>query len=250
MRVWERLWEIPRLEVHERIASTNDRLRELAREGVPRFTTVIAEEQTAGRGRSGDPWWSPRGAGLWMSVLLEGGAPARPPLSPLLVGVAAARAVTEIAPALEPRLRWPNDLYVDGRKVGGVLCEGSPGGGVVAGIGLNVSQDAGEFPAELRGRAGSLEAAAGGWVSRSELAGATLQALGNLFRSGPPEVLEGSLLAEVEALDALRGARVETEAGAAGRVRGIGHDGALLVEERGGRILRVVAGSVRRLDEE
>lgn len=245
MRVWERLWEIPLVEVHERVSSTNDRLRVLAREGARPFTTVIAEEQTGGRGRSGRSWWSPHGSGLWLSVLLEGEAEGAPPLTPIVVGVAVARAVAATAPDLSPRIRWPNDVLVGGRKVCGILCEGVTGGRVIAGVGINVSQAPDDFPADLRGRAGSLEAAAGTSVSRPRLAGALLEALGDLFRDGPPRRLDGGLGSEVEALDALRGVRVEAGVGVSGRVLGIAPDGALIVEDRQGRRNRILAGSVR-----
>lgn len=247
LRVWEELWGVPRLEAHARLPSTNDRVRELGLSGAAAFTTVIAEEQTAGRGRSGRRWESPPAMGLWISVLLRPG-PGRgaplTPLAPLVVGVAVARAAEEAAEGVEARLEWPNDILVGGRKVAGVLCEGVGTGVVVAGVGVNCRQGEEDFPEALRERAGSLEMAAGRRVSRAAVAGALLRELRELF-SPPPALLEGDLAAEVRRRDALQGRRIRTEAGPAGIARGIDPDGALRVEDAGGDVRRIVAGTVR-----
>lgn len=244
LRVWEELWGVPRLEAHARLPSTNDRVRELGLAGAPAFTTVIAEEQTAGRGRSGRRWESPPAMGLWISVLLRPEPGRGTPLTPLVVGVAVARAAEEAADGVEARLEWPNDILVGGRKVAGVLCEGVGTGLVVAGVGVNCRQREEDFPEELRERAGSLEMAAGRRVSRAAVAGALLRELQDLF-SPAPALLEGDLAAEVRRRDALRGRRVRTEAGPAGIARGIDPEGALRVEDAGGDVRRIVAGTVR-----
>jgi BirA family biotin operon repressor/biotin-[acetyl-CoA-carboxylase] ligase len=91
IRVWARVWRADLVEAHDVLGSTNDRIKELAAQGAGPYSVVIADEQTAGRGRSGGVWHSPPGAGLWISVLLplQGVVPAH---LPLVVGVAAARA--------------------------------------------------------------------------------------------------------------------------------------------------------------
>jgi BirA family biotin operon repressor/biotin-[acetyl-CoA-carboxylase] ligase len=244
IRVWRTLWGVPALEAFERIGSTNDRARELADEGAAVFTTVLAEEQVAGRGRSGAPWHSAPGAGLWMSIVLgrgEGDAP--PPHLPLLVGLAVAEALEEEIPALEPLIEWPNDLMLGGRKVGGILCEASRGG-VVVGIGLNVREPAGGFPEEVAARATTLEAECGGRASRSAVAGRIVRSLRRRAASLRRSLTSG----ELEALrlrDALLDRPVRTGLAGEGTARSMAQDGALVLERPDGTRVRVVAGSVR-----
>ena len=241
LRVWRELWDVPRLEAYARLPSTNDRARELGLAGAPRFTTVLAEEQTAGRGRSGRRWESPAGLGLWISVLLRPEPGRGTPVTPLVVGVAVARAVEAVAPELDAGLEWPNDVVLGGRKVSGVLCEGVGGELVVAGMGVNCRQDASDFPEALRPVATSLEAEAGRRISRAALAGALLRELRELFADAPAR-LEGSLGEEVRRRDVLR---VRSASGPMGVARGIEPSGALRVEDEEGEIRRIVAGTVR-----
>lgn len=244
VQVWARLWDVPLLEVHDRLTSTNDRARILALQGAERFTTVIAEEQTEGRGRSGRRWASPPGQGLWLSTLVAGEERASP-LTPVLVGVALVRALRAVVPELEPGLKWPNDLYVGGRKVGGVLCEAlDEGKTVIAGIGINVRQAEGDFPSALRDSAGSLEMATGGHVSRGRLAGRVMGELRGLFSDVPSELTE-ALAEEIGRVDVLAGRMVRVSTGVEGRADGFGRDGALRIRDGEGREHRVHAGSVR-----
>lgn len=239
----EARWGVPRLEVHEALASTNDRARELAGAGAAAFTLVLAERQTAGRGRRGRPWHSPPGAGLWMSLVLRppgGGAALR--LLPLLVGLAAARAVERTARGVRVGLKWPNDLQVGGRKVAGVLCESAHGGAVVAGVGLNV-RDTDALPPEVRAAATSVEGEAGVPVERVLLAGALVEEVRRLL-DAPVLRLEGDLAREVAERDVLRGRRVRLDDGGEAVAAGVAADGALLVD-RGRGTEAVVSGSVR-----
>ena len=147
-----------RIQIHtfQVLPSTNDYLRERAREGAPEGTVIIAREQTSGKGRWGRHWDSPRG-GAWFSLLL------RPPIPleqagciAILIAVSLARALRE-GWGVPVDVKWPNDLYVRGKKLGGVLIElGSSQGKIdwlVAGIGINVNN---ELPAEARVPATSL----------------------------------------------------------------------------------------------
>jgi BirA family transcriptional regulator, biotin operon repressor / biotin---[acetyl-CoA-carboxylase] ligase len=138
---------VPR--VHYRVTdSTNARARELALHGAPHGTVVTAGEQSAGRGRQGRTWSAAPGRALLCSVLI------RDPVAllPLAAGVAVAQVVGSDA-----RLKWPNDVLVDGRKVAGILVEGRPQEGwAVVGIGLNVALEVADFPDELRSSAGTL----------------------------------------------------------------------------------------------
>ncbi len=137
--------------------STNARARELAEAGAPAGTVVTADEQSAGRGRQGRTWFAPPGGALLYSAVL------RPlgnrPLLPLAVPLGVAEAAESLAP-IRCELKWPNDVWVEGRKLAGVLIEGRPegpdGGWAVIGVGLNVSVPDDAFPDELRGGATSI----------------------------------------------------------------------------------------------
>ena len=247
--VWSALWRVPVFEAHDELASTNDRLTEIAGQGADDFSVVIAESQSAGRGRQGDVWHSPAGSGLWMSVLLPAPSPSVAYL-PLLVGLAAARAVEQVASAIEAGIEWPNDVIVGGKKVAGVLCEAvsgsSPGSGevVVAGIGINVRTPLGGFASDIRARATSLEESVEAPVSRAALAGAILRELRRAIPHGGLE-LSGKVLAALNRRDVLSNQRVCTEQDGPGIARGILGSGALLLERDDGSRVGVVAGSVR-----
>ena len=162
-----------RLEVHAEIDSTNTRAVALARAGAPEGTLVLAEVQTAGRGRLGRRWQSPPGSALLASLLL------RPPLPPIraqwgtmICTLAAVEAVAEVT-GLAAGIKWPNDLVLAGRKVGGVLTELGAGSGgmldyVVVGMGLNVNLDPGTLDGVMT-PATSLAAESGAPVSRLDL---------------------------------------------------------------------------------
>ncbi|MXW09184.1 MAG: biotin--[acetyl-CoA-carboxylase] ligase [Gammaproteobacteria bacterium] len=246
---WAERWGVPLLEVHRRLGSTNDRARSIARAGAPSFSVIIADEQTLGRGREGRRWLSPPGSGLWMTVVLAG-RPSAHSIVPLLVGIAAARAIEEVCPDLRAEIEWPNDLVVAGRKVGGILCEswddGAGGRGMAIGAGINISQRAADFPPELRGRAGSLRAMGAMSVSAPALAGALLARLREVLIPEAPR-LKGALHRELTRRDALSGRRVVLRSGEMGTARGITSAGALLFEESGGARREIRSGGVRLL---
>lgn len=244
VQVWEALWKAPLVEAHDVLGSTNERARELAGQGAAPFTVVLAEAQTAGRGRSGAFWHSASGGGLWVSVLLptEGGLA---PHLALLVGVATARAAEGVCAGLEVGIKWPNDLEVGGRKVGGVLCEHGQGA-VVAGIGLNVSQKPEDFPEEIAWRATSLEEARRGRVSLGGLATALLRELHEICAI-PGRRLASGIHVELSRRDVLRDRPVVTQQEGKGVARGLEPDGALVLERPDGQRVRIVAGSVRSL---
>ena len=227
------VWGVPEVEAWHRIGSSNDRLVERARSGAPPWTVVVADEQTAGRGRRGATWASPPGAGLWMSVLLPPDPSGRP--LPLLVGLACADAVEALAPGVEVGIKWPNDLLVGGRKVGGVLCEAA-GVGTVAGVGINVAR-----APDVEG-ATALELEVSRPPARHELAGAVLGALRTLVAADRPFA---DLLPALRERDVLLGRPVRTETEGPGVARGIDASGALLLSRGEEEPVRVVAGSVR-----
>ena len=136
---------VPRVH-HRATDSTNERAKELARAGAPHGTLVTADEQSAGRGRQGREWTAPAGSAVLMSVVLRDLGEAQE-LLPLAAAVAACEAAEAVAP-VQCRVKWPNDVWVDGRKLAGILIEGRPQEGwAVLGIGLNVTTP--EFPPEL-----------------------------------------------------------------------------------------------------
>lgn len=137
-------WPVP--VVLETTPSTMTEVERLAADGAPEGTVVVAEEQTAGRGRRGRTWDSSARAGLWWSLLLRPRIPAdRLGWLPLVVGVGVARGL-HTAAGVQVELKWPNDVLVSGRKLAGILAERLADGSVVVGVGINVDQDESELP--------------------------------------------------------------------------------------------------------
>lgn len=149
------------LRVVDEIPSTNTALCALAREGAPHGTVLIAASQTAGRGRRGRSFFSPDGTGLYISVLLRPTIPAaRAVRITTAAAVAAAEAIADTV-GVQTQIKWVNDLYLDGRKVAGILTESALGADgnlayAVLGIGINIVPPAGGFPAEIADIAGAI----------------------------------------------------------------------------------------------
>ena len=164
--------------------STNRVAMEMAENGARHGTVVVADEQTAGRGRMGRRWVSPPGKNLYVSMLLRPSVPTvDAPRLALVAGVALADAVEAMGvPAF---LKWPNDLYCGGRKAAGVLAEmaSDPDGvrHVVIGVGLNVNMEEDDFPPDLRGTATSLRMFAGRVFRRVDVLARLLDAFGTRY---------------------------------------------------------------------
>ncbi len=217
--------------VHHRLTdSTNERAKELADAGAPHGTVVTADEQTAGRGRQGRSWVAPPGAAVLMSAVV------RDLDSMAMLPLAAALAVAEAAEACAPvrcEIKWPNDVWIERRKLSGILVEGRPAAGwAVVGIGVNVLTPRDAFPEELRDTATSLAAAAAGAEPLS--VPATLDAL--------LAALDRWLAAERQAIlaawrerDALLGERIRWDGGE-GVAAGVDEEGSLLVDTDSGRV--------------
>jgi len=239
------------------IGSTNDVALKLAARHDGDGAIVIADQQTAGRGRRGRTWFSPPASGLYASIVLSPGRSRGDPeratlLVTLMAGVAIAEGV-EAASGLRADIKWPNDLYVSRRKLAGILAEAAPldvavgsGGGtrVVLGYGVNVSATA--FPRELADRVTSIETELGRPVDRAALCAETLRAIGRRYA----DLLDGRFDAILDAwrarAPASRGASVrwDSPGGAkTGVTAGIDGSGALLVDV-GGSIERIVGGEV------
>src|SRR5689334_760616 len=130
------------------VGSTNDVARELAEDGAVSGTVVTADEQSAGRGRSGRRWSAPAGSALLASAILRP-LEERHALLPLAVPLAVAEAIEAVAP-VEAGVKWPNDVWIGGRKAAGVLIEARPPKWAVIGVGINVAVPDEAFPADLR----------------------------------------------------------------------------------------------------
>jgi BirA family biotin operon repressor/biotin-[acetyl-CoA-carboxylase] ligase len=214
----ERMLELPRVELLESTPSTLDVAHRIAAQGAPAGTLVIANEQTAGRGRGGKSWQSSPGAGLWLTLIERPGESSGLGVLSLRVGLAAAEALDRFAP--EPiRLKWPNDLYVDQGKLGGILVEArwreQAVEWVAIGLGVNV-----QAPKDVDTAAG-LEPGTDRLDVLFELVPAVVAAA---RATGP---LEADEIEEFDARDLARGRKCIEPA--VGRVAGITPTGELLV---------------------
>lgn len=230
--------------------STNDDAKEAALRGAPHGAAFLADAQRSGRGRGGHVWHSPPGENLYMSVVLRPRLKAdRVPQVALVTGVLAARVAARFVGEGAERIgvKWPNDMFAGGRKLGGILVEGRLRGAsvshVVVGLGLNVGTL--EFPAELADRATSLLRLGCERVDRSVLAAALLAEVGAGLAVFEAAGL-APFLSELSARDVLRGASVEV-GGERGVAEGIDHDGRLLIRREGGSLARVASGEVTLL---
>jgi BirA family biotin operon repressor/biotin-[acetyl-CoA-carboxylase] ligase len=247
--------------------STNDVAADLALKGAAEGTWVLAEEQSAGRGRRGRAWASPPGAGLYLSVIFrpqpggraQANAGRATSLLTLMAGVAVVSGV-RAATGLTPSLKWPNDLMIEGaaaatatasrwRKLSGILAEASATGGalqfIVLGIGLNLTPAA--YPPDVQARATSLEGELGRPIDRALVLVEILAALA----AGRRQLLAGEdagILARWRDLSPSSvGRRVRWQTGDAPRTgvtRGIDEEGALLVQTPDGATERIIAGEL------
>lgn len=173
-------------------SSTNDEVLALARQGAPHGTTVIALDQTAGRGRHGRAWVSQPGDSLCLSVLLRDHLPS--PGSPCLTltaGLAAHRALTSLT-GLSLHIKWPNDILWENRKLCGILAESAALGTeahTVIGIGVNLNQRAQDFPPELRSIATSLSLLTGRTWDLAECAATLIHELHDALQLSPSDML-------------------------------------------------------------
>lgn len=209
---------------HQQTDSTNERARELALEGAEAGTVVTASLQTAGRGRGGRRWSAPEDAALLYSAILRP-LDLRHLLLPLAVPVAVCEACESLAD-VECRIKWPNDIWLDERKLGGVLIEARPPDWAVIGVGVNLLIDEDEFPEDLRWPAVSL----GHDVGPNQMRKALDKQLGRWVEAKPEKVLDA-----FRARDALSGRPIAWSGGSAELDRKGVADG---IDERGNLIVR------------
>jgi BirA family biotin operon repressor/biotin-[acetyl-CoA-carboxylase] ligase len=238
------------IHVFEQTTSTNDVIEKLARDGVKEGAVVFAESQTKGRGRLGRKWLSPERKGLWFSVLL------RPDLRPqettqlTVASATALRRAIQSETGLRAEIKWPNDIFIGGKKVAGILTELSAEldkvRHVILGIGVDVNQGASEFPPELRKLATSLKIESGRMISRAELATAILRELDSdyarICSGGFSEVAD-----EWQEHCKTIGREVTIQIGERqirGHAESLDDDGALLLRTDHGRLERITGGDV------
>ncbi len=225
------------------VDSTNRLARTLAAQGAPHGTLVLADAQTAGRGRRGRSWISPAGKGIFMSVVL------RPRVHPsqlarlsLRTALAVAMGLSD-AVGLEMRIKWPNDIICGGKKVAGILLEMDADEervySVVAGIGINVHQR--DF-GELSQTASSLDLLTGRELSRAALVRAVLTAIEQVDAMTPEE--EASAYRERSATIGQRVQVIGADRTFTGIAREVTPSGSLIVEEDGAKAVEVLSGDV------
>jgi len=224
-----RRWGVPQCGVFRTLSSSLDAIHDVAAQGAPAGTVVVVEEQTAGRGRDGRTWRSPIG-GVWLGMLLRPPVPVMGALS-LRVGLVLADVVDDlVGRGARARLKWPNDVLVDDRKIAGILCEGRWQGETLqwlgVGVGVNVAN---EIPPELAGQA----------IALRELLPEVrrIDVLDRLVPALVPLTTHHAPLTEFECTafarrDWLRGRQIR--APIAGRAAGVRPDGALLVDTGAG----------------
>ncbi|MCF6095953.1 biotin--[acetyl-CoA-carboxylase] ligase [Thermovorax subterraneus] len=230
------------------IGSTNDEAKKLAQNGAPHGTLVIAEEQTGGKGRLGRRWVSPPREGIWLSIILRPSMePYEAPRITITCAVAAAKAIRKVT-GIDCRIKWPNDLLVEGKKVAGILTEMSADmdsiNFVVVGIGINVNNA--DFPDEIKETATSLKLAYGKNVDRLKILTEFLLQFEELYRVLEERNFE-KILEEWRKLSCNLGRRVRI-IGKNFELEGIAldvdSDGALLIKTDGGKVERVLSADV------
>ena len=246
-------WLARRIEYHEVVESTNPIAFERGREGAPAGTTIIAEQQTSGRGRLGRSFFSPPHLNLYTSILL------RPELStaeaPTLIHAAAIGCADAVAEWVDDNnaveIKWPNDVLLGGLKTSGILMEVNAEATrvefVVLGIGVNLNVAREDLPEEFRRRATSLRAHTGREIDRIAFARRLYCILEEVMDAHSARGFEG-IRERYEARFRMPGKRVRVIGlggqESAGVVIGIDVDGALLIERDNGEVQRVVAGDV------
>jgi BirA family biotin operon repressor/biotin-[acetyl-CoA-carboxylase] ligase len=239
-----------RIHYFHEVGSTQRVAAEMAEDGAAQGTIVVAELQTAGRGRMGRSWHSPPGVNLYCTTILRPSMPlAEVPRLSLVAGVAAAEALETVAPEIVS-LKWPNDIWLRRRKTGGIIAEAVTDSRqrlscVLLGIGINVNLALEDVPEDLREKATSVRIATGRPCDRIELAAALFNRLNTRYM----ETEKGGFAAVKPAYEgymALKGRRVAVDdAGTSveGTIEGIDDDGALMLATANGSV-RILTGDI------
>lgn len=232
----------------DRITSTNDYAFKLAQEGKPEGCVIIANEQTAGKGRLGRRWISPAGLGLWFSIILRPPAPATiATLFPFFVSVAIVNAIENLF-HLIPDVKWPNDLLLNQRKFCGILTEAAFERQrikfLVLGIGINTNQTAADFLPEIRKQSTSLRQEIGVWINHQVLLQEILAQLNYYYeivqKQGFALIIEQwkSFCTSLGQIISLR----QTEKTTNGIFHDLDQDGSLILQQVDGRLVKIFSG--------
>ena len=233
--------------VYEETASTNDAAARLGRAGAAEGLVILAEKQTGGRGRLGRRWESEAGQGIYLSLVV------RPTIErqhwvnlTTWAAVAVAKAVEKIVPC-EAWIKWPNDIYIDGRKVVGILselhCDKNSNPFAIVGIGVNANQA--EFPETIASRATSLRLVSGKAVDRREISLQILEELEGSYDNLGETFYE--IVSEAERRSFLKGRWIRLEAGSSiieGIAGGLDRNGALQITDADGMLHSVSSGEI------
>ncbi len=254
MEEWTSTLGVGWFEAYSVIDSTNNRARSVALGPMCGSALIVADRQTEGRGRRGRPWYSDTPEGLWFTAV-RCEAPERGCGVALRAGLAVATGMEELVPGLQVQVKWPNDLWVSGRKVGGVLCE-RVGAALLIGVGLNLNQRRDDLPRGLDPPASSVRRESGVTLAK----GWALEAMAPRILEIAPMPRGRIPRGELEALEArspLRGRKLRVDGVALGpdgetvriastdsRGGAIAPDGSLEVVAPSGRSAWLVAGSV------
>lgn len=235
--------------LYDQIDSTNRAAKEIANGGAPHGTTLIADMQSAGRGRLGRSFVSPANSGLYMSIILQKGVLSNKAINvTTMTAVAVCRAIEKLTDK-RPQIKWVNDILVDGKKVCGILAEASMDvdsqriNRIVIGIGLNISTKASDFPEDLRGVAGSLYETGFSPVSRNQFAAAII----NEVLDGAAQIESGEYMEEYKKKCVTIGQRVFFEQDGIrfeGEAVSIADNGALIIWQDSGAEIPVSFGEV------
>lgn len=239
-------------EIHflDELSSTNDEAKRLARAGAGEGTVVIADSQFGGRGKLGRTWFSPKGKGIYVSVIIEPYKSQENLLPLTLLGALSAARVLNGLADLGAKVKWPNDIVVSGKKIGGVLTETLKGprgtNPVIIGIGLNIFTAKKELPEEIRANTTSLAIEGAKKVPMPKLIRALLEELEKLYflvlaNKSSQIIDEWKILCETV------GRQIKIRAGEAaweGKVTDIGPGGELIIKTFDGRIKRFATGDI------
>lgn len=231
------------------IDSTNEKAKSLAAEGAPEGTLVVAESQTKGKGRRGRRWFSPPGEGVYLSLILKPSiAPQEAPKITLMTAVVVAEALLSLVPSLNVKIKWPNDILVDGKKMAGILTEISTEMDVVdfivVGLGVNVNMDS--FPKEIKGQVSSILMSTGSPISRSAVVRACLQYFEKYYGIFKKNGFEPIML-RWRGLSDIIGQKVMVDVMGekhAGEVIDVDEGGILILKDDQGKIQRIFSGDV------
>jgi BirA family biotin operon repressor/biotin-[acetyl-CoA-carboxylase] ligase len=239
-----------RIHYFDEVGSTQQVAAEMVEAGAAAGTVVVAEQQTAGRGRLGRSWHSPAGLNLYSTIILRPRMPiAEVSQLSLVAGVAAADTLATVAPGLVA-LKWPNDIWLKGRKTGGIIAEALADDGrdltaVLLGIGLNLNLGLSDLPEDLRDKATSIRIATGRRCDRIAIAAELFARLDARYREAETAGF-AAMHPDYERYFALTGREITISDGTtriAGRSAGVDAKGALMLETEHG-VQRVLAGEV------